>query len=304
MTISTVGLPAFDESVTVVRAPGVGPGNWAGAPSAVWADDAYWLAYRVRRPLDAGRGVAVVVARSSDGVEFEPEVRLYRDDYGAESFERPALVRLPTGGWRLYLSCATPDSKHWWVEAVDAATPGAFADGRRRIVLPGDDVSAFKDPVVLPGDPWRMWVCRHPLDVVGAEDRMSTWFATSADGLSWQLHGEVLRGRAGSWDARGARVTALLDPDGEVFLYDGRATAAENWRETTGLAHRVNGRLDSLSERPALRSPHSDGALRYVSAVAVPGVGTRFYFEAACADGAHDLRTVLVETPAAVPGDV
>jgi hypothetical protein len=97
VTISTVSLPAFDESVTVVPAPGVGPGNWAGAPSAVWADDAYWLAYRVRRPLDEGRGVAVVVARSSDGVEFEPEVRLYRDDFDAESFERPALVRLPTG---------------------------------------------------------------------------------------------------------------------------------------------------------------------------------------------------------------
>ncbi|HKE71233.1 MAG TPA: hypothetical protein VKB55_18365, partial [Nocardioidaceae bacterium] len=78
-----------------------------------------------------------------------------------------------------------------------------------------------------------------------------------------------------------------------------RASAAENWHETTGLAHRVNGRLDSVSDRPMLRSPHGDGALRYVSAVAVPGLGMRYYFEAACADGAHDLRTVQVETPAA-----
>jgi hypothetical protein len=298
MTIPTVSLPIFDESVTVVRAPGSGPGNWAGAPSAVSADGAYWLAYRVRRPLDAGRGVAVVVARSSDGVEFAPEVRLYRDDFGAESFERPALVRLPTGGWRLYLSCATPDSKHWWVEAIDATTPGELATGRRHIALPGDETSAFKDPVVLAGDPWRMWVCRHPLDVVGAEDRMSTWFATSPDGLDWQLHGEVLGGRVGRWDARGARVTAVLDPDGDTFLYDGRASAADNWYETTGLAHRVNGRLDAVSDRPALRSPFSTGAFRYVSAVDVPGVGTRYYFEAAREDGAHDLRTMLVRTAA------
>jgi hypothetical protein len=103
-----MSLPIFDESVPVVHAPGGGPGNWAGAPSAVWADDAYWLAYRVRRPLDAGRGVAVVVSRSSDGIEFEPVVRLHREGFGPESFERPALVRLPAGGWRLYLSCATP----------------------------------------------------------------------------------------------------------------------------------------------------------------------------------------------------
>ena len=296
MTIPTVSLPIFDESVTVVRAPGSGPGNWAGAPSAVWADGAYWLAYRVRRPLDAGRGVAVVVARSTDGVEFAPEIRLYRDDFGAESFERPALVRLPTGGWRLYLSCATPDSKHWWVEAIDAPTPAELAAGRRHIVLPGDETSAFKDPVVLAGAPWRMWVCRHPLDVVGAEDRMSTWYATSVDGLSWQLHGEVLSGRVGRWDARGARVTAVLDPDGDTFLYDGRASAADNWYETTGLAHRVNGRLDAVSDRPALRSPFGTGAFRYVSAVEVPGVGTRYYFEAAREDGAHDLRTMLVRT--------
>jgi hypothetical protein len=298
MTIPTVSLPTFDESVTVVRAPGSGPGNWAGAPSAVWTDSAYWLAYRVRRPLDAGRGVAVVVARSSDGVEFVPEVRLYRDDFGAVSFERPALVRLPTGGWRLYLSCATPDSKHWWVEAVDATRPAWLAAGRRRIVLPGDETSAFKDPVVLAGEPWRMWVCRHPLDVVGAEDRMSTWFATSADGLTWQLHGEVLSGRVGRWDARGARVTAVLDPGGDTVLYDGRASAADNWHEATGLAHRVNGRLDAVSDRPALRSPFGTGAFRYVSAVEVPGVGTRYYFEAAREDGAHDLRTMLVRTAA------
>ncbi len=297
MTIPTVSLPIFDESVTVVRAPGAGPGNWAGAPSAVWADDAYWLAYRVRRPLDAGRGVAVVVSRSSDGIEFEPVVRLHRGDFGAESFERPALVRLPAGGWRLYLSCATPGSKHWWVEAIDAATPPELTAGRRHTVLPGDAGSAFKDPVVLPGKPWRMWVCRHPLDVVGAEDRMSTWYATSDDGLTWRLRAEVLRGRSGSWDARGARVTAVLDPDGDVFLYDGRASAADNWYETTGLARRVNGRLDAVSDQPALRSPFGTGAFRYVSAVAVPGGGTRYYFEAAGADGAHDLRTMLVEAP-------
>ena len=39
-----------------------------------------------------------------------------------EGFERPALVRLADGRWRLYVSCATPGSKHWWVDSLTAAT--------------------------------------------------------------------------------------------------------------------------------------------------------------------------------------
>ena len=63
--------PLFDEATVVVPAPEAGPGNWSGAPAALYADGAYWLAYRVRRPLSAGRGVATVVARSLDGYTFE-----------------------------------------------------------------------------------------------------------------------------------------------------------------------------------------------------------------------------------------
>ena len=46
----------------------------------------------------------------------------------------------------------------------------------------------------------------------GQEDRMVTRYATSSDGLRWRDHGIVLRGTPGSWDARGARVTAVLEP--------------------------------------------------------------------------------------------
>jgi hypothetical protein len=290
----TLALPRFEDATVVVPAPGHEPGNWSGAASAVLVDDVYWLTYRVRRPLREGRGVSVVVARSDDGEHFVTVAEVRRDDFGAESFERPVLVRRPDGGWRLYVSCATPDSKHWWIEAVDADEPAALGSGTRTVVLPGSADVAVKDPVVLvDGSGWRMWVCVHPLTEPGHEDRMTTAFATSADGLAWQWHGTVLAPTGGTWDQRGTRVTAVLSEEPLVVLYDGRARAEDNWHEVTGVARSTDGRTLVAEDLPVIRSPHSDGALRYVSAVPLPGGGTRFYFEAARPDGAHDLMTCV-----------
>src|SRR4051794_34494013 len=227
MTVDTLPpLPSYDDVQVVVPAPGAGPGNWAGAASAVLVDETFWLTYRVRRPLAEGRGVSVVVARSADGVTFEEVAVVDREAFGCESFERPVLVPVPGIGWRLYLSCATPGSKHWWVDSLTAATPADLPGGERRVVLPGDEHVAVKDPVVeQTPDGWRMWLCCHPLSDAGHEDRMTTRLLTSADGLDWTDAGEVLAGRPGHWDARGARVTTVLSDAPLVVLYDGRADA-------------------------------------------------------------------------------
>lgn len=292
----TLALPSFEDATVVVPAPGSEPGNWSGAASAVLHEGVYWLTYRVRRPLREGRGVSVVVARSEDGEHFVSVAEVRRDEFGAESFERPVLVHRPEGGWRLYLSCATPDSKHWWIEAVDADDPGDLERGTRTVVLPGSAEVAVKDPVVLVDETgWRMWVCEHPLTEAGHEDRMTTSFATSADGLVWERHGTVLAPTDGTWDQRGTRVTAVLSESPLVVLYDGRARAEDNWHEATGVARSDDGRTLVAEQGPVRRSPHSDGALRYVAAVPLPDGGTRFYFEAARPDGAHDLMTSLCD---------
>jgi hypothetical protein len=292
MPATHLPLPSYDDAVVVIPAPGEGLGNWAGAASAVLVDGVFWLTWRERRPLTDGRGVAVHVARSDDGVSFTEVAQVRREDFGAESFERPVLVPVPDLGWRLYLSCATPGSKHWWVDSLTAATPEQLPSGERRIVLAGDDATGVKDPVIRAVDGgWEMWLCCHPLDVPGHEDRMTTRRLTSADGLVWTDHGEVLHGTAGSWDARGARVTTVIGEDPLTVLYDGRPDAESNWYERTGVATWDGERLVPDDRIAPLSSPFGKGALRYASAVPLPDGRTRFYFEAARPDGAHDLVT-------------
>lgn len=289
--------PFWSEAQVVLEPEDPRPGSWAGGPSAQLVDGTWWLAYRLRRPVGEGRGFANVVARSEDGVHFEPVVAIGKDAFGAESLERPALVHTPDGRWRLYLSCATPGTKHWRVDLVEAATVEGLATASPRTVLPGSDAAAVKDPVLRhDGSRWHLWASVHPLDDPHATDRMTTEHATSTDGVDWTWQGTALAGTPGSWDARGVRfATVVLDGDRSWALYDGRATAAENWEERTGLARSTgNGGYRAEAAGPLLQSPHARGGLRYADVVALPGGGARWFYEATRPDGAHELRTVLL----------
>jgi hypothetical protein len=287
-------LPQPDRSVVAIAPPGTGTGTWAGAPSAARSDGEIYLAYRLRRPQGKGRGYAVVVARSADGERFEPLLTIGREELGAESLERPALVQAPDGAWRLYLSCATPGTKHWRVEMLEARHPGAFDARRSRTVLPGDAARAVKDPVIVrDGDLWHLWATVHPLTDPGQTDRMATDYARSTDGLSWTWHGTALAPRPGEWDSRGARVTAVRLAGGSVVAYyDGRASAAENFEERTGVA--TGESPATLTGRgPVAQSPYRDGGLRYLCILDLGGSRERYYYEMTGPDGAHELRTEL-----------
>jgi hypothetical protein len=208
-------------------------------------------------------------------------------------------VHTPDGRWRLYVSCATPGSKHWRVDLVEADRVQDLATAQARTVLPGSATEGVKDPVVrYDGRRWHLWASVHPLDDPDATDRMTTEHAVSDDGVTWVWQGTALAGTAGSWDARGVRFTVVhLDGDATWALYDGRASAEENWEERTGLARRgPDGRFTAAAGGPFLQSPHGPGGLRYADAVVLSDGSVRWFYEATRADGAHELRTVL--TPA------
>ena len=100
------------------------------------------------------------------------------------------------------------------------------------------------------------------------EDRMTTAYATSADGLTWDWHGTVLAPRPGRWDARGARLDRAArrprrvrrprDEGGELVRADRpcpaeREPAASSSRRTTT---RPSMRATSTSCRRRTAAPH------------------------------------------------
>ena len=247
------------------------------------------MALRARVPV-ADRRARPRVERDralADGEHFTTVATLDKARFGAMSLERPALVRTDDGRWRLYVCCATPNSKHWWIDVLEADDPSGLAAAEARTVFPGDERPASRIPWSdARRGGWEAWICCHPLAEADEEDRMTTAYATSDDGLAWTTQGTALSPRAGTWDARGARVTAVL-PDGQAS-YDGRASKEENFRERTGLADSKGpGELQPIADDPV-------ADVRYLDVVPLPSGGYRLFYEAPLPDGSHELRTELI----------
>ncbi len=296
-------VPHWEKARVIIGPPGEGPGNWAGGANALWHDGFIYLAYRIRRPLEQGRGTGGFVARSKHGVSFDKLTQINKEAMDAESLERAALAVTREGKWRLYVSCATPHTKHWRIEMLEADQPELLDASKRRVVLPGNANLAVKDPVIIPKNGrWDMWVICHPLDKGDNEaDRMYSALVTSKDGINWSEFKTVLTGQPGHWDSRGARITSVLY-DGDiptVAYYDGRASADQNFEEQTGIAFwdKKKGEFIQSATKP-IGTPF--GGLRYLTQIEFPNGSRRFYFEGRRKDGAHELRTEWIPAPTSI----
>jgi hypothetical protein len=83
--------------------------------------------------------------------------------------------------------------------------------------------------------------------------------------------------------------------DGTVTAYyDGRASAAENYEERTGVATGTDpAALTTAGDGPRAYSPYHGGGLRYLDIVPLPGGLFRLYYEMTRPDGSHALVTEL-----------
>ncbi|HUC22908.1 MAG TPA: hypothetical protein VMA73_09395 [Streptosporangiaceae bacterium] len=278
-------LPRWENSELVLHTAHA-TGNWIGAASALIHGDYIYLAYRDRHPVEKGRGNRAYVARSPvyDGINFDTLCVIDKENMDAESLERPALDVTPDGAWDLYLSCATFNSKHWRIERLRARQPQDFSARTRQTVFPGSAAFGIKDPVLVRGQELRIFATEHPL-TAGDEnaDKMISVDANSGE--------SVMVPEPGTWYRRGTRLTSVV---GDYAYFDGRASADENFEERTGTA-KWNGSRYVPVAGPA-SSPFGGGALRYVSAIQLPG-GLRLYYESATKYGSHELRTELRAQP-------
>ncbi len=290
-------LEPFDpeDGTTILEPDAPGPGNWVGCPSVVYdaERERILLTYRLRRPRGGpppDRGYECRIAESSDGVRFTDLWSVTKDAFATTSMERFNLQRSPAGGWLLYVSYEHPEDGRWRIDVLEADAPDAFDPASAHTVLTpaGTGTDAVKDPyVVRVGPEYRMYVSTF----LTAAGPAPTCLAVSRDGLEYRWLGEVLDVGAG-WDRYQARLSGIVR-SAETFVgfYDGAASAAEDTEERLGLAVSGDGRSwRRLSvDEPWLVSPHASGSLRYLDALELEG-SRWLYYEAARADGSHELR--------------
>lgn len=300
-----------DKGVTAIEPLGSGTGWWAGAPSAVWTGERFYLSYRLRRPQPE-RGGETRIAVSTDGEHFESIWSAQKEDFNTASIERSALVRVADDHWRLYISYVDGADGRWRIDLMEAARPDGFKPQDRRRILTAADIGgeAVKDAWIgRNGAGWVMIASYvptpdetiDPQQLHGTKDIYNTGLskslsglATSADGLAWHWEGPIFEPAASGWDAYAARLnTVVASATSWLAFYDGSASVDQNYEERCGIAVSDDLRhWQRLSkDGPAIGASGGPGTVRYVEAVQAAD-WTRFYYEYTRSDGAHELRTV------------
>ncbi len=300
---------AFDPTVgTIIRSPvGSGYGYWIGGHKVSYHDGRFVLFYRVRTPLEHGRGGLCRVAVSDDGVTFRDVWEATSAEFAASSIEVGHAVKVGDE-WRLYVSYEVAGTSTWRIDVVRAGDPGDFVAQTRRTVLePGDyDLAWIKDPFVV-FDGGRLLLVAAAPDRTGvrrsggrveARPRDASVIAESDDGLVFGAIEYVFEAPGGDgWDGRRARLNGMVPyGDGWLATYDGGRTFYDNYEEWCGVAVGPDPyHLERIPlEAPWVVSPH--GCVRYVTMLTVED-RWYWYYEYTRADGSHDLRVSVTGAP-------
>lgn len=310
-------IPLFgaEDGLTVREPLDAGAGWWAGAPSVIFDDESgrFYLYYRVRKPIELGRGVGCRIAQSEDGISFEDIWTLEKDQIDSPSVERACIFKAPDGSWRLYMSYVDPETNRWRIDQIEADAPDAFDTDRREKVFVAEELGleGVKDPIVYRiGPMYYMIISYAPASAPDASDdekhgsadiyntgivKSHTGLATSGCGLKWHWQGDILSPPDEGWDSYCTRIGSILQTSaGFVGFYDGSASVEENYEERAGLCVSYDLRNWERVTRggPFVESPH--GCIRYIEAVPMAGA-IYYYYEWTREDGSHELRVTRVE---------
>jgi hypothetical protein len=298
---------AFDPSAgSIVREPpGAGYGYWAGGHKVTWDPEVgFVLFYRLRTPLERGRGGLCRVAVSRDGRAFEDVWEASKEDLAAGSIEVGHAVRHDEAGWRLYLSYERAGQPGYWrIDVLEGPSPDRFdTQGRRTVLDPGNfSVDFIKDPFVVrrPDGGYRLYATVNPRkgprvdgQTVTTGPQEETVLAESDDGHYFETIEYVLAPPgARSWHGQRARLNGYIELEGSlVGSFDGSRTVYDNYEERCGLVTSTDGRR---FHRVVDSGPWIDG-IRDAFPLRVED-RVHWYYEFTRPDGSHDLRTSVVQ---------
>ena len=201
-----------------------------------------------------------------------------KDRFGAESLERPALVRTPEGRWRLYVSAATPGTKHWRVDLLEADTPAGLAtrhaahgagrrrDGRRQ--GPGAAPRRARLAPVGVGAPAGVLGRRRP-DDHRVRDQPGRRALDLARHRARRPAGRVGRARRAGLLGRRSTATRCWPPTTGVPRPGRTGRSAPASPAACRLPDGSFGAL-TAEDREPVGSPHAPNGLRYLSLVTLP----------------------------------
>jgi hypothetical protein len=331
--ITSVKLFDPAEGTVVRRAQRAERGWWAGAPGACYdpMTSTFYLVYRHRYPRELGRGVECRIAASSDGVSFEDIWALPKTSVNALSIERCALVKSTTEPlWRLYLSWVSPTDGRWRIGVMEATEPDGFSASQLREVMTAESTATegVKDPnvYIIGGFYYMLFSYAVAGEAQSDAEKQAmhasgdiyntgltlsrSGAAVSTDGIHFQILGDVSPTHGASllgvqahepahcWDSYCRRVGTLLpiSSGGYLAYYDGSASVEENYEEQCGAAFSpdLKNFYTLTPDAPILKSGAGTGSIRYVDVLPV-GHELFCYYEAARADGSHDLCVNIAE---------
>ena len=293
---------------TIVKPTGRGYGFWAGGCKAFHDSETgkFYLFYRLREPLERGRGRRCGVAESDDGVHFREIWSAIREDFCANSIEVGCPVKDPGGEWRLYVSYEYAHGNYWRVDVLRGKSLAELdMQGRRTVLLPFDYGLYFiKDPIVYlrEGAYW-VYAAVSPRQHFRIEEdgtrvlvgHDATMLLISEDGLRFPRGRYVFEPDGQGWDGVRARINSIVPVEGGyAAFYDGGAGIYDSYEEMCGLAFSQDMiHFERLTRNePWVSSPY--GCIRYAYALPVEDK-LYIYYEYTRPDLSHELRLNIVK---------